>query len=72
MSSIETKQQQVEATLRLAPVVPVVIIEDAKATVLAAGLLLGAQAGVLEVVAQLGNPSASRCWAPRRSSRIRC
>ena len=56
MSSIETKQQQVEATLRLAPVVPVVIIEDAKAAVPMARALVAGGIPAIEVT--LRTPAA--------------
>lgn len=56
MSSIETKQQQVEATLRLAPVVPVVIIDDAKAAVPMARALVAGGIPAIEVT--LRTPAA--------------
>jgi len=49
MSLIETKQQQVEATLRLAPVVPVVIIDDVKAAVPMARALVAGGIPAIEV-----------------------
>lgn len=49
MSDIETKQQQVEATLRLAPVVPVVIIDDVKAAVPMARALVAGGVPAIEV-----------------------
>lgn len=56
MSHIETKQQQVEATLRLAPVVPVVIIDDAKAAVPMARALVAGGIPAIEVT--LRTPAA--------------
>ena len=56
MSSIETKQQQVEATLSLAPVVPVVIIDDAKAAVPMARALVAGGIPAIEVT--LRTPAA--------------
>lgn len=56
MSSIETKQQQVEATLRLAPVVPVVIIDDARAAVPMARALVAGGIPAIEVT--LRTPAA--------------
>ena len=56
MSNIETKQQHVEATLRLAPVVPVVIIDDAKAAVPMARALVAGGIPAIEVT--LRTPAA--------------
>lgn len=56
MSAIEAKQQQVEATLRLAPVVPVVIIDDAKAAVPMARALVAGGIPAIEVT--LRTPAA--------------
>ncbi|WP_266168739.1 bifunctional 4-hydroxy-2-oxoglutarate aldolase/2-dehydro-3-deoxy-phosphogluconate aldolase [Dyella subtropica] len=56
MSNIESKQQQVEATLRLAPVVPVVIIDDAKAAVPMARALVAGGIPAIEVT--LRTPAA--------------
>lgn len=56
MSSIETKQQQVETTLRLAPVVPVVIIDDARAAVPMARALVAGGIPAIEVT--LRTPAA--------------
>jgi 2-dehydro-3-deoxyphosphogluconate aldolase/(4S)-4-hydroxy-2-oxoglutarate aldolase len=56
MSQIETKQAQVEATLRLAPVVPVVIIDDAKAAVPMARALVAGGIPAIEVT--LRTPAA--------------
>ncbi|MFC4763086.1 bifunctional 4-hydroxy-2-oxoglutarate aldolase/2-dehydro-3-deoxy-phosphogluconate aldolase [Dyella koreensis] len=56
MSAIETKQQQVEATLRLAPVVPVVIIDDARAAVPMARALVAGGIPAIEVT--LRTPAA--------------
>lgn len=54
--SIEQKQQQVEATLRLAPVVPVVIIEDARAAVPMARALVAGGTPAIEIT--LRTPAA--------------
>jgi len=54
--SIEQKQQQVESTLRLAPVVPVVIIEDARAAVPMARALVAGGIPAIEVT--LRTPAA--------------
>jgi 2-dehydro-3-deoxyphosphogluconate aldolase / (4S)-4-hydroxy-2-oxoglutarate aldolase len=47
--NIETKQQHVEATMRLAPVIPVVIIEDAKHAVPMARALVAGGTPAIEV-----------------------
>jgi 2-dehydro-3-deoxyphosphogluconate aldolase / (4S)-4-hydroxy-2-oxoglutarate aldolase len=47
--TIETKQQQVEATMRLAPVIPVVIIDDAKHAVPMARALVAGGIPAIEV-----------------------
>ncbi|MBV8158365.1 MAG: keto-deoxy-phosphogluconate aldolase, partial [Dyella sp.] len=54
--SIEQKQKQVEATLRLAPVVPVVIIEDARAAVPMARALVAGGTPAIEIT--LRTPAA--------------
>ncbi|WP_109124306.1 bifunctional 4-hydroxy-2-oxoglutarate aldolase/2-dehydro-3-deoxy-phosphogluconate aldolase [Dyella sp. C11] len=54
--SIENKQKQVEATLRLAPVVPVVIIEDARHAVPMARALVAGGTPAIEVT--LRTPAA--------------
>jgi len=54
--SIETKQKQVESTLRLAPVVPVVIIEDARHAVPMARALVAGGIPAIEVT--LRTPAA--------------
>ncbi|RDI99011.1 bifunctional 4-hydroxy-2-oxoglutarate aldolase/2-dehydro-3-deoxy-phosphogluconate aldolase [Dyella solisilvae] len=54
--SIEQKQQQIAATLRLAPVVPVVIIEDARAAVPMARALVAGGTPAIEVT--LRTPAA--------------
>src|SRR5215469_10555787 len=54
--NIETKQQHVEATMRLAPVVPVVIIEDARAAVPMARALVAGGTPAIEVT--LRTPAA--------------
>lgn len=54
--SIEQKQQQVEATLRLAPVVPVVIIENARAAVPMARALVAGGTPAIEIT--LRTPAA--------------
>ncbi|WP_130620716.1 bifunctional 4-hydroxy-2-oxoglutarate aldolase/2-dehydro-3-deoxy-phosphogluconate aldolase [Dyella amyloliquefaciens] len=54
--SIEQKQKQVEATLRLAPVVPVVIIEDARAAVAMARALVAGGTPAIEIT--LRTPAA--------------
>ncbi|SFR95292.1 2-dehydro-3-deoxyphosphogluconate aldolase / (4S)-4-hydroxy-2-oxoglutarate aldolase [Dyella sp. OK004] len=56
MSTMESKQQQVEATLRLAPVVPVVIIDDARAAVPMARALVAGGIPAIEVT--LRTPAA--------------
>ena len=56
MSSMEHKQQQVEATLRLAPVVPVVIIDDARHAVPMARALVAGGIPAIEVT--LRTPAA--------------
>ncbi|MET0330508.1 MAG: keto-deoxy-phosphogluconate aldolase, partial [Dyella sp.] len=53
---METKQQQVETTLRLAPVIPVVIIEDARAAVPMARALVAGGIPAIEVT--LRTPAA--------------
>ncbi|MDE2156024.1 MAG: bifunctional 4-hydroxy-2-oxoglutarate aldolase/2-dehydro-3-deoxy-phosphogluconate aldolase [Xanthomonadaceae bacterium] len=55
-SSIEHKQQQIEATLRLAPVIPVVVIDDARAAVpMARALVAG---GIRAIEITLRTPAA--------------
>jgi len=54
--SIEQKQKQIESTLRLAPVVPVVIIEDARAAVPMARALVAGGIPAIEVT--LRTPAA--------------
>jgi len=54
--NIETKQQHVEATMRLAPVIPVVIIEDAKHAVPMARALVAGGIPAIEVT--LRTPTA--------------
>jgi 2-dehydro-3-deoxyphosphogluconate aldolase/(4S)-4-hydroxy-2-oxoglutarate aldolase len=54
--NIETKQQQVEATMRLAPVIPVVIIDDAKHAVPMARALVAGGIPAIEVT--LRTPAA--------------
>ncbi|WP_114240181.1 bifunctional 4-hydroxy-2-oxoglutarate aldolase/2-dehydro-3-deoxy-phosphogluconate aldolase [Dyella sp. C9] len=54
--SIEQKQKQVEATLRLAPVVPVVIIEDVRAAVPMARALVAGGTPAIEIT--LRTPAA--------------
>jgi 2-dehydro-3-deoxyphosphogluconate aldolase/(4S)-4-hydroxy-2-oxoglutarate aldolase len=56
MSTIEQKQQQVEALMRLAPVIPVVIIDDAKAAVPMARALVAGGIPTIEVT--LRTPAA--------------
>jgi len=63
--SIEQKQQQVEATLRLAPVVPVVIIENARDAVPMARALVAGGTPAIEIT--LRTPAAI---APSRVLRI--
>lgn len=55
-ASIETKQRQVEATMRLAPVIPVVIIDDVKAAVPMARALVAGGTPAIEVT--LRTPAA--------------
>ena len=54
--NIETKQQHVEATMRLAPVIPVVIIEDARHAVPMARALVAGGIPAIEVT--LRTPAA--------------
>lgn len=54
--SMETKQAQVEATMRLAPVIPVVIIDDVKAAVPMARALVAGGTPAIEVT--LRTPAA--------------
>jgi 2-dehydro-3-deoxyphosphogluconate aldolase / (4S)-4-hydroxy-2-oxoglutarate aldolase len=54
--NIETKQQQVEATMRLAPVIPVVIIDDAQHAVPMARALVAGGVPAIEVT--LRTPAA--------------
>jgi 2-dehydro-3-deoxyphosphogluconate aldolase / (4S)-4-hydroxy-2-oxoglutarate aldolase len=54
--NIETKQQQVEATMRLAPVIPVVIIDDVKHAVPMARALVAGGIPAIEVT--LRTPAA--------------
>jgi 2-dehydro-3-deoxyphosphogluconate aldolase/(4S)-4-hydroxy-2-oxoglutarate aldolase len=56
MSLIEQKQQQVEALMRLAPVIPVVIIDDARAAVPMARALVAGGIPTIEVT--LRTPAA--------------
>ncbi|HEY8327975.1 MAG TPA: keto-deoxy-phosphogluconate aldolase, partial [Rhodanobacter sp.] len=56
MSPIEPKQQQVETLMRLAPVIPVVIIDDAKAAVPMARALVAGGIPTIEVT--LRTPAA--------------
>ncbi|OOG48670.1 bifunctional 4-hydroxy-2-oxoglutarate aldolase/2-dehydro-3-deoxy-phosphogluconate aldolase [Rhodanobacter sp. C01] len=49
MSSIELKQQQIETTMRLAPVIPVVVIDDVHAAVLMAHALVAGGTPAIEV-----------------------
>lgn len=56
MSSIERKQQQIEATMRLAAVIPVVVIDDAKAAVPMARALVAGGTPAIEVT--LRTPAA--------------
>jgi len=54
--SIEHKQQQIEATMRLAPVIPVVVIDDVKAAVpMARALVAG---GIRAIEVTLRTPAA--------------
>ncbi len=56
MNNIEHKQQQIEATMRLAPVIPVVVIDDAKAAVPMARALVAGGVPAIEVT--LRTPAA--------------
>lgn len=56
MNNIERKQQQIEATMRLAPVIPVVVIDDAKAAVPMARALVAGGVPAIEVT--LRTPAA--------------
>lgn len=56
MTSIEQKQQQIETTMRLAPVIPVVVINDAKAAVPMARALVAGGTPAIEVT--LRTPAA--------------
>jgi 2-dehydro-3-deoxyphosphogluconate aldolase/(4S)-4-hydroxy-2-oxoglutarate aldolase len=56
MSIIEQKQQQIETTMRLAPVIPVVVIDDAKAAVPMARALVAGGTPAIEVT--LRTPAA--------------
>lgn len=56
MTTIEQKQQQIEATMRLAPVIPVVVIHDAKLAVPMARALVAGGAPAIEVT--LRTPAA--------------
>ena len=49
MSSLELKQQQIETTMRLAPVIPVVVIDDARAAVPMARALVAGGTPAIEV-----------------------
>ena len=49
MSSIELKQQQIETTMRLAPVIPVVVIDDARHAVPMARALVAGGTPAIEV-----------------------
>ena len=49
MSLIEQKQEQIEATMRLAPVIPVVVIHDLKTAVLMARALVAGGTPAIEV-----------------------
>ena len=49
MSNIELKQQHVEATMRLAPVIPVVVIDDVRAAVPMARALVAGGTPAIEV-----------------------
>ncbi|TAL82891.1 MAG: bifunctional 4-hydroxy-2-oxoglutarate aldolase/2-dehydro-3-deoxy-phosphogluconate aldolase [Rhodanobacter sp.] len=55
-SPIEQKQQQIEATMRLAPVIPVVVINDARAAVPMARALVAGGVPAIEVT--LRTPAA--------------
>jgi 2-dehydro-3-deoxyphosphogluconate aldolase / (4S)-4-hydroxy-2-oxoglutarate aldolase len=56
MTTMETKQQQVETVMRLAPVIPVVIIDDAKLAVPMARALVAGGTPAIEVT--LRTPAA--------------
>jgi len=56
MTSIEHKQQQIETTMRLAPVIPVVVIHDAKLAVPMARALVAGGTPAIEVT--LRTPAA--------------
>ena len=56
MNHIEQKQQQIEATMRLAPVIPVVVIDDARAAVPMARALVAGGTPAIEVT--LRTPAA--------------
>ncbi len=56
MSNIAAKQQQIETTMRLAPVIPVVVIDDAKAAVPMARALVAGGIPAIEVT--LRTPAA--------------
>lgn len=56
MNNIEAKQQQIETTMRLAPVIPVVVIDDAKAAVPMARALVAGGVPAIEVT--LRTPAA--------------
>ena len=56
MSHIEAKQQQIEATMRLAAVIPVVVIHDAKQAVQMARALVAGGTPAIEVT--LRTPAA--------------
>ncbi len=56
MNNIEAKQQQIETTMRLAPVIPVVVIDDAKAAVPMARALVAGGTPAIEVT--LRTPAA--------------
>ena len=56
MSPIELKQQQIETTMRLAPVIPVVVIDDARAAVPMARALVAGGTPAIEVT--LRTPAA--------------
>jgi 2-dehydro-3-deoxyphosphogluconate aldolase / (4S)-4-hydroxy-2-oxoglutarate aldolase len=49
MSGIEVKQQQIETTMRLAPVIPVVVIDDVRAAVPMARALVAGGTPAIEV-----------------------
>jgi len=56
MSGIELKQQQIETTMRLAPVIPVVVIDDVRAAVPMARALVAGGTPAIEVT--LRTPAA--------------